>query len=81
MVLQPIRKKSLKERNAQRKKRRRSIEFKSWEIGEFCDFDVALFIYNREAGEHYVYISEDSELWPPTMEQIVSVPPQLQCIY
>ncbi|KAF8856246.1 hypothetical protein BDZ45DRAFT_559559, partial [Acephala macrosclerotiorum] len=58
------------ERNAQRKKRRKSLEFKSWEMGELCDFDMALTMYNREAKEYYVYISTDRESWPPTMEQI-----------
>jgi len=76
MAPQAIRQRSLKERNTQRRKRRRTVECKIAEIAELCDFDVSLIMRNRESGEHYTFRS--SESWRPNMEDIVS--PYNSCI-
>jgi hypothetical protein len=64
-----VNERTLKERNTQRRKRRRTVEFKAAEIAELCDFDVSLIMRNRESGEYYTFKSSD--LWRPNMEDIV----------
>ncbi|KAH8799649.1 hypothetical protein F5884DRAFT_863258 [Xylogone sp. PMI_703] len=63
---------TLKERNTQRRKRRRTLESKAAEIAELCDFDMALIMRNCESGEYYTYRSRDS--WRPNMEEILADP-------
>jgi hypothetical protein len=59
-----------KERNTQRRKRRWGLEHKAYEMGEFCGFELAQFIYNPEKDEHYVFMTTDQMSW--NVEQIVS---------
>src|SRR5436190_23477795 len=70
---------TIKERNTQRRKRRRGLKKKAYEIGKLCGFDVALIIYNPEVEQYYMYLSTRRESWPPSREQIVSRPPQVTC--
>jgi hypothetical protein len=70
MAPQAIRQRSLKERNAQRRKRSETLELKVADMAILCDYDAALIMRNRETGELYSFRSSDS--WRPNMEDIVS---------
>jgi hypothetical protein len=70
---------TIKERNTQRRKRRRGVEKKTYEIGKLCGFDVALIMYNPDEDQYYMYLSTRRESWPPSKEQIVSRPSRVAC--
>lgn len=59
-----------KERNTQRRKRRWGLEHKAYEMGEFCGFELAQFMYNPEKDEYYAFMTTDKMTW--NVEQIVS---------
>ena len=61
---------TLKERNTQRRKRRWGLEHKAYEMGEFCGFELAQFMYNPEKDEYYAFMTTDQMTW--NVEQIVS---------
>jgi hypothetical protein len=62
---------TVKERNRQRKKRKEGLFHKGYEMGEFCDYWVAVILYDPVRGEYDMFKSTDSPTWPPSFEQIV----------
>jgi len=63
--------KTVKERNKQRQRRKEGLFHKAYEMAEFCDYWVAVTLYNPNLGEYYMFKSVDSPTWPPSFEQIV----------
>jgi hypothetical protein len=60
--------KTAKERNRQRQKRKESLFHKGYEMREFCDYWVAVILYDPVLGEYYMLKSADSPTWPPLFE-------------
>jgi hypothetical protein len=61
-----------KERNTQRRKRKTGLENKAYQMGRLCGFELALFMYNPEKDEHYVFMTTDQ--MQLNVDEIVSGP-------
>lgn len=59
-----------KERNTQRRKRRWGVEYKAYEMGKLCGFEVALIMRNPENDEFYTFRTTDQTSW--NMDEVVS---------
>ncbi|KAF8847277.1 hypothetical protein BDZ45DRAFT_709734 [Acephala macrosclerotiorum] len=58
-------------RTSQRLNRRKeTLLKKAYEMGEFCEVDVALILRIRKTGRYITFKSVDLESFPPSMEQI-----------
>ncbi|KAH8797861.1 hypothetical protein F5884DRAFT_687656, partial [Xylogone sp. PMI_703] len=55
-------------------RRKDTLINKPHELAGFCDADISLTIRNRKTGRYFTYNSIDIESWPPSKEQIVSLP-------
>ena len=53
-------------------RRKETLLKKAYEIGEFCEVNVALILRIRKTGSYITFKSVDLESFPPSMEQIVS---------
>ena len=60
----------LKNRREKFRRRKHSFLKKAYELGKYCDADVAVIIHKN--GRYFTYRSTDQGSWPPSMEKIVS---------
>ncbi len=60
-----------KELNTSRRKRRRGVFKKAYELWKLCDLDVALFVENPDDGQLHTFLSTKRPSWPPTLDDIV----------
>lgn len=64
--------KTPKRRSERLSRRKSTLINKAYELGEFCDVDIAVIIRNRRTGLYTTYKSIDAESWPLPKEQIAS---------
>ena len=60
-----------KELNTSRRKRRKGVFKKAYELWKLCDLDVALFVENPDDGQLHTFLSTKRPSWPPTLDDIV----------
>ena len=70
----PKQQKKKKEINQQKKRRSRGLLKKGAELHHICNYDVALFIRDREKNQRRLLIATDDPQWQQLFDTIVRIP-------